>query len=494
MWPFTKSENTNKKPAFKRVFRFGSKGAKRNYNAAKSDDLTFAWATTSSNIDSILTADLTKLRDRSRHEYRNNDYMHRFISLVKTNVIGHSGVKLQVHSQDTNGQLDELANQAIESAWQTWSKRQHCDYQKRLGFKQMQNLLIQSVFVDGEAIVQMVKEPANADFAFSVLIRQTETLDHTLNEELSNGHRIRLGIEFNAQGRAVNYYFKVANGHNGYKHDIVPAERILHFFLPEFIEQVRGVPQAAAALTRLNMLGGFEEAALVNARAGATKMGFITMPEGEDYGADAVDDDGYQIDEAAPGEWHTLPAGAGIADYDPAYPSNEFGVFVKSMLRGIASGLGISYHTLANDLEGVNYSSGRLGELADREVWKGIQDWFIEQFMHPIFEVWLKTELQAGNIKLPNGRVLPYAKYSKFNAPVWQARRWQWVDPQKEMNAHEKAISLGLKSRSEIIREMGRDPNEVWREIERENTQLKNYGINTQTEGQQNEPVSQDTE
>ncbi|CAN8142216.1 hypothetical protein THIOSC15_3450015 [uncultured Thiomicrorhabdus sp.] len=257
------------------------------------------------------------------------------------------------------------------------------------------------------------------------------------------------------------------------------------------------MPQAAAALTRLNMLGGFEEAALVNARAGATKMGFITMPEGGDYAGvgDSVDADGSQIDEAAPGEWHTLPAGAGVENYDPAYPSNEFGVFVKSMLRGIAAGLGISYHTLANDLEGVNYSSGRLGELADREVWKGIQDWFIEQFMTPVFEVWLQTELKAGNIRLPNGSLLPYSKYSKLNAPVWQARRWQWVDPQKEMNAPEKAIDLGLKSRSEIIREMGRDPNEVWREIERENKQLDKFGIQPKTEnGGSNEPINQDSE
>jgi capsid protein len=46
------------------------------------------------------------------------------------------------------------------------------------------------------------------------------------------------------------------------------------------------------------------------------------------------------------------------------------------------------------------------------------------------------------------------------------------------MSAHEKAIALGLKSRSEIIREQGRDPDDVWREIQAENEKMAEMGIN----------------
>ncbi|WEJ62160.1 phage portal protein [Thiomicrorhabdus lithotrophica] len=474
---FSRKQEQPEQPK-KVVERQAKKGARRNYAGAKSSEITFGWTTSEGNIDQILKANLPALRARSREQYRNNDYMHRYISLVKTNVIGPKGVVLQVHSKDNGGQLDELANTAIEQAWKRWQNKQFCDYQQRHRLVDMKNLLLSSVFMDGEMIAQLVSDPSAADFATSILMRQPESLDINLNVELKNGNRIRLGIEFDANGRAQYYYFKRANG----KHDKVDSSRIIHLFIPEFIEQVRGVPQGSASLMRMNMLNGFEEAALVNARAGATKMGFIEEPEDGNTGMDdEVTDDGIQIDEASPGDWHTVPHGTTIHGYDPAYPSGEFGVFVKSQLKGMSAGLGVSHHTLANDLEGVNYSSGRLGELADREIWKGLQDWFVENFMQRVFEFWLRSELLAGNLKMPNGSALPLAKFDKFNAAVWQPRRWQWVDPKKEMDAHAKGIELGVKTRSEIIREMGRDPNDVWNELKRENDLLKELGIAANT-------------
>lgn len=473
---FSGESNQDKQPdnQKKRVERQARKGARRNYSAAKNSELTFGWTTSEGNIDQILKANLPALRARSREQYRNNDYMHRYISLVKTNVIGPKGILLQVHSKDNSGQLDELANTAIEQAWKRWQSPRFCDYQQRHRLVDMENLLISSVFMDGEMIAQMVSDPSLPEFATSILMRQPESLDINLNAELKNGNRIRLGIEFDSNGRAVNHYFKRANG----KHDKVDSSKIIHLFIPEFIEQVRGIPQGSASLMRMNMLNGFEEAALVNARAGATKMGFLVEPEDESGSiADDVTDDGIQIDEASPGDWHTVPYGTNVLNYDPAYPSGEFGVFVKSQLKGMSAGLGVSHHTLANDLEGVNYSSGRLGELADREIWKGLQDWFVENFMQRVFEVWLRSELLAGNIKLPNGSALPLSKFNKFNSAIWQPRRWQWVDPKKEMDAHAKGIELNVKTRSEIIREMGRDPNDVWNELKRENDLLKELGI-----------------
>jgi len=50
-----------------------------------------------------------------------------------------------------------------------------------------------------------------------------------------------------------------------------------------------------------------------------------------------------------------------FVNVDSDYPHQMYSAFVKAHLQGIASGLGISYHALANDLEGVNYSSIRAG-------------------------------------------------------------------------------------------------------------------------------------
>ena len=134
-------------------------------------------------------------------------------------------------------------------------------------------------------------------------------------------------------------------------------------------------------------------------------------------------------------------------------------------------------NTLANDLEGVNYSSLRSGVLEDRELWKCLQSFFIQQIMDDVFERWLKSSLLHGAIKLPRGLALKSSNISRYRAHSFQGRRWAWVDPQKDMKANELAIQNGLRSRSAIIRETGEDPEQVWREIERENKILEKLGI-----------------
>jgi capsid protein len=63
---------------------------------------------------------------------------------------------------------------------------------------------------------------------------------------------------------------------------------------------------------------------------------------------------------------------------------------------------------------------------------------------------------------------LPISKFDKFNNPVWQPKRWAWVDPLKDIKAQEAAVLNGFKSVSDVIRETGREPEEVWRELEKD--------------------------
>jgi len=52
----------------------------------------------------------------------------------------------------------------------------------------------------------------------------------------------------------------------------VPASDVFHLFVPERAEQLRGYTWLHAVLMRAQMLQGYEEAALVAARVGATRL------------------------------------------------------------------------------------------------------------------------------------------------------------------------------------------------------------------------------
>jgi len=168
--------------------------------------------------------------------------------------------------------------------------------------------------------------------------------------------------------------------------------------------------------------------------------------------------------EVSPGQFETLPTGVGFQEFDPQHPTQAFPFFVKACLRGIASGLGVSYNTLANDLEGVNFSSIRAGVLDEREEYKAIQGWLIEQFCEPVFEAWLDWQLGVF-LTLP----LPLAKFDKFNSPDWKPRRWPWVDPLKDVQANVIAVENGFRSRRSIIAEGGGDVEDTFEEIAADN-------------------------
>jgi lambda family phage portal protein len=135
-----------------------------------------------------------------------------------------------------------------------------------------------------------------------------------------------------------------AYSYHGRSYVRIPADEIIHGFLPDMVGQKRGLPWTATALWRLQMLGGFEKAALVNARVAASKGGFFQWREGE--GPEKEEDEELYM-EADPGSFQELPSGVEFKEWNPQYPSNEFGPFHKAMLRGIASGLEVTYVNLA---------------------------------------------------------------------------------------------------------------------------------------------------
>lgn len=453
----------------------------RNYQAAKSDRLTSDWLTTNLVSDEILRWQLPTLRNRSRDLAINNDHMKNFLRKLKINVVGPNGINFQSKARVRNGDLDKGANQKIEESWHKWTKKENASVCSTLSLRDCLNTIIESTARDGEIIVRKVRGYDNK-FRFALQLIEADYLDEKLNQNLPNGNVIRLGIEKNRFGKPVAYHLleKHPGDHQsniGQKYIRIPAEEIIHIFMKERPTQSRGAPWAHTAILRLRMLGAYEEASLVAARVGASKMGFIKPSlEGSGYQGDDTDIYGNQITEVEPGLIELLPPGADFTSFDPGQPSGEFQFFQKAMLRGIASGLGCSYNSLANDLEGVNFSSLRSGLLEERDSWKAMQTWFIENFLDELFPTWLEMAILSGNLDLD------YSDIDRLIAPKWQGRRWEWVDPEKDINARVIANQNGLTTRTRICAEQGEDFEEILEELAEEKKMIEGYGLNLDTE------------
>ena len=147
--------------------------------------------------------------------------------------------------------------------------------------------------------------------------------------------------------------------------------------------------------------------------------------------------------------------------FDSKYPNEVFDPFTKAILRRISSGLDVAYNSLANDLEGVNYSSIRAGVLEERDQWGTLQNWFIDALLEPIYAEWFPRAMLAGAITMPNGSALPLAKQEKFSAHEWQGRRWSWVDPMKDIEAARLEIKTGIASPQMVAARNGVDVEDV---------------------------------
>lgn len=462
----------------------------RGFHAAQMTHLTASWATSGLSADAELRNDLPAMRARCRSLANDNDYMRNFLRMVGTNVVGHKGFSQQLRIQDPSGQPDQLANNAIEQAFARWSKRGTCDVTGKLSFATLQRLAVRTVARDGEALVRKVRDTGLNGFGFGLQIIAIDRLDTTLNQHAANGNVIRMGVELNSYGRAVAYHLLTSHpgdgvyrAQSGQRYERVPAEDIVHLFIQEDPEQTRGIPWAVSAMTRLNHLGAFEEAAVIASRIGASKMGWYKRADGSPLAGLPGAQQGVQGDflqEAIPGEFGVLPDGYDFVGFNPDYPHQNYGPFTSACLRGVTAGFGVSYHSLTNDLEGANYSSLRAGTIAEREEWKTLQCWFAEALLENVFEDWLRMSLLLGAIRLPNGTALPASKFDKFNAVEWQGRRWPWTDPVKDMQAHVLAIDNNLSTRRKVMAEQGEDFADIAAQLALEKELLEELGLAAQ--------------
>lgn len=447
----------------------------RAYQMAAMGRLTADWNANVGSANSEIIPKLRTMRSRSRDLYQNNDYAKRFTNLVKTNVLGPKGILLQNRAVDANGELDKVANDLIKKRWEIWGRKGSATMCGAYSFLASCGVVLDRLVVDGEVLIQKVRGGENG---FSTHFIESDMLDDRLNDP---DHNIFGGVETDEWGRPVAYHF-FSSHPNEYPgtsimrdHKRVLAEEIIHVFVKERPGQTRGVPWFVTPATRLKMLGAFEEAELVASRVAAAKMGFFTTPDGESYVPDDVEDDGEGgstlITEASPGTFEELPEGTDFKPWDPTHPNTAFESFMKSILRGISSGLNVSYISLANDLTGVSYSSIRQGELSDRDTWRMIQSFLIENYISEVFESWLPMELLSGALKLPA------RKLDKFNQPYWMPRGWKWVDPQKEIKANIEGIRNGLGTIAGVLAESGQTVEDVFDQLAYEKELAEDRGL-----------------
>lgn len=436
--------------------------------------LTADWVTSGSSVDSEIWGSLRMLRNRARQLARDNDYAAQALRIITQNTVG-KGIPFQAQVMKQRGnKLDQAINDRIEKLWNSWKRAQYCHTAGKLCFEDIERLLIRSVAESGEVLIRIIKSPfGGSPVPIALEVLEADWLDDRMSGRTGeNGNEIRMGVEVDRWSRPVAYWFlpkhpgdylvtgsQQAEFGNPVR---VPAEEVIHLFVTQRPGQTRGVPWMASCIKRMHHLSGYEEAEVVRARASSALMGFITSPEGELQGDEVMDAE--RVTSFSPGVFKYLQPGESVTVPNLDAPDGQFEPFLRAMLRGMSAGLGISYSSISQDYSQTNYSSSRLSLLEERDNWRILQHWLIENFHQRVFDAWLEMAVLSGALSLPLYETDP----DLYRNVRWMPRGWSWVDPQKEITALREAEMAGYVTKSEIIAENGGDIEEVFNQRRRE--------------------------
>lgn len=440
------------------------------------------WNASSSSINDLLDANLETLRSRSRHVVMNNPIAGNAINSIVSNCIG-TGIKPQSKAPDESFRTE------VQELWLEWT--QEADTHGVTDFYGLQSLICQSMLEGGSCFVRFRSRRPEDGLSVPLQLQaiESEHLNRSLNRTLPNGGVIKNGIEFNPIGqRAAYHLYRQHPGENFGFSNIdsvrVPASEVMHIFRPLRLGQIDGVPWLSNVLLKLHELDKYDDAEIIRKQTAAMFAGFITRLDPEDMVLNQSQDDdnaggdGFESPiELVPGMMQFLEPGEDIKFSEPADVGANYESFMRTQLRFVAMGMGLSYEQLTGDLTQVNYSSIRAGLLEFRRKCEMLQRHVIvHQFCRPVWQRWFQLALLSGGLESKTDD-------RKSRSVKWIAQGWDWVDPLKDQQAQQMAVRNGFKSRSQVVSGLGYDAEEIDREIEADNKRADDKNLVYDSDG-----------
>ena len=445
------------------------------YSAAQVDRTTSDWSITLTSANAEILVSAIATRSRLRQLERDDDYFRRMLDLVEAGTVGWRGVRLR-------STLDEKRRSVLLSTWERALSAKNCNVNRRMHGVALQRLAMRSLARDGGMVFRTYPGYAN-EFHFAIRDYEIDHLDHYWNQPrmTGSGTTTLFSIEMDQFNAPVAYHLlhqhpgEVFAYRSGPRYrDRVPADEIIPFLNSfERSGQATGMPLWPSVGNRLNHLRNYDKNELIASRVASAKGGWFekTTMTGE-YSGDGKDSNGNTLVDTSPGQWEELPMGWKAVQNDPTHPVDAYAAFIKGQLRGASAGANLPYNSVANDLEGVNYSSIRAGLLEARDTFKYLQYRLAAELMQPWFEAWLPFAILSRQLPFEMGDIPEI-----LASVTWLGRRWDWVDPLKDTQASVMALNNKLTSHRRIIEESEEDGDieDVFHEIEQDEAMAKQH-------------------
>lgn len=458
------------------------------YEAAGHTRRTLDWNPPEQTANSGLIYGLSVQRSRSRHAARNDGYAKGTIDRLVTNIVG-TGIKPLSQAPDPNvrAQIHEL--------FERWTDESDAD--GLLDFYGLQSLVAREWLEGGECFIR--RRPRLASDGLSVPLQlqviEPEQLPTLYNTNLSNGNRVRGGIEFDPIGRRVAYWFYAERPDldilNVGVWRRVPADQIAHVFDPLRAGQNRGVPLLSPALLRFLSIDKIDDATITREYIANLFAGFVKLDVGigqqdntsrltglttQTTGATAQPTVSME-----PGTLQQLDPGETIEFSKPPGAGAHYGDFIKHQLRGACAATGVPYEVVTGDMSGLNDRIMRvlLGEFR-RRVMASQHQGMVYQACRPEWEWWFDAAVLSGKLTMPADYFINPARW---RAVKWMPQGWPYINPVQDIEASRDAVRNGFSSRSAEVSQQGEDAEIIDQQNKADNARADNLGVKYDSDG-----------
>lgn len=417
---------------------------------------------------------ISRLRDNARDLVRNNAYAKRAVREWSKRLVGYGITPQAATGSDTvNAKIDEL--------WLEWVA--HCSSDQRTNFYGEQKRIARAGFETGECLIRFwMRRPGDGlRVPFQIQVLEADYLDTGKTESLKDGYIIQ-GVEFDQIGKVRGYWLfgqhpgeVVTYSTRGSMSKFVAAEYVSYYGELERPGDVRAVTRFAPVMNKLRDVDEYASAEIFRKKTEACLAAVVTTTEGVDgptLGGKMTDAGGNTIEQLQPGMIAYTQPGQGINFMAPS-SAGDYSEHKKAELREVATGLGMPYTVMADDLSDVNYSSYRGGAVSFRDdIEEHRYNWFIPQVLDPIWRRFIDAAVMAG--ELPQGT--PYSV--KWNPPPFDL-----LDRKAEAEADEKELQIGKISFPQLCGNQGLDPEKQIEEITKWRPRLDAAGVTFSQKG-----------
>jgi capsid protein len=380
---------------------------------------------------------------------------------------------------------DAKRDAQYEEAWEFWCRQ--CDLSGRHNFASLVRLAFIAMLRDGDC--GFVKRMSGSEFRIQLIEGDRIGRPHenwlTNTDELDSYFSGVIVNPKTGEPKGYRVYRRTREGLYVDPID-VPANQFRHIFDPLRIDQYRGITVLDTAIPTCRDIHDILRYEKFAVKWNSSNTAIIEKQGGEpDEWATTTDSKGNHVEEVNYGTINYLQAGESIKPFQTARPNATFEMFIEQLERQVCLALQIPYGFFVNskDSGGV---TGRLDSQKARRACARYQQLITDAVLEP-----LKNDFMAWAI---SNNIIKAVKTWRIGR--WQFSAWPTADIGRESTANIEEHKLGLKTASDIFAEQGKDWEEEFEQLAREQQTLdrlsKEYGIPVDRLSQRNPNPTQE--